>query len=926
MVRCTQPHKKPDILSGSELEREFPYGVVRQLLEPVLAGLSEPERATLFEGAASAARPALGMRTGTDEGQPSAASGDPSFAILHGLYWLVANLSQAGPLLLAVDDAHWADTPSLQLLLFLAPRLEELPVLLAVAMRPPDGDGGDLLRQLGADPSASRIDPGPLGLESTATLLTRALESPPEPSFTSACHELTGGNPFLLAELATTLAADGVAPTAANVALVRELVPEGVARAVLMRLARLPAGAQELARAVAILGDGCEPRRAAALARVDAGADAPAPTGAEADPTADLADALRRAGVLDPEPPLSFVHPLVRNAVYAEIPAGARGRAHARAAAVLEAEGLPVERVAVHLLATEPAADADIARKLGDAGRAALGQGAAQPAVTYLRRALDEPPAAGDRPELLRLLLSAAARAADAPAFAPFEAELYERLAADPLALPTVGADLASLLTGSERLDQGMEILERAIAGANEAGDMLLAVSMEAQLISYTQLPPAQAHARFARYDGRLAEGSPAQRLALALRAWWSSQLGDPAWKAAGLATRAVAGGRVFEEHPNLPPLSQAILVLVRADELDTADEAAGRLIATATRRGDVIGLCGGWYARGFSAHRRGERLGSAEADARQAVDTARLHGFAAAAPPLSALLIEVLIDRGDLDAAERECDAAGGAGDIPKGAWSGTLLLARGKLRLAQGRPGDAADDLLAVRERMARERFGGTAGWLPGTHGALALVQLEGRREEAREVAEEDLADARGWGAPSVIAEALAALGVATGGERGIDLLREAEALAATTPTRLVRIATLVQLGTLLARERGPADAREPLRTALDLARRGGAIALAERAAGELAAIGERVPRHTPIGAETLTPSERRVAEMAARGTTNREIAATLYVTIKTVESHLRAAYDKLGISTRKQLPRALASDRPTGGPSGQPARPPR
>ena len=180
---------------GSELEREFPYGVVRQLLEPVLAGLSEPERATLFEGAASAARPALGMRTGTDEGQPSAASGDPSFAILHGLYWLVANLSQAGPLLLAVDDAHWADTPSLQLLLFLAPRLEELPVLLAVAMRPPDGDGGDLLRQLGADPSASRIDPGPLGLESTATLLTRALESPPEPSFTSACHELTGSPP-----------------------------------------------------------------------------------------------------------------------------------------------------------------------------------------------------------------------------------------------------------------------------------------------------------------------------------------------------------------------------------------------------------------------------------------------------------------------------------------------------------------------------------------------------------------------------------------------------------------------------------------------------------------------------------------------------------------------------------------------------------
>jgi len=895
---------------AGELERVFPYGVVRQLLEPALAELSEQERAALFEGAASTARPALGLHAEAAEEQLPATSGDLSFATLHGLYWLVAILSQDGPLLLAVDDAHWADAPSLQLLLFLAPRLEELPVLLAVALRPSDDERAGLLRQLAADPSASRIGPGPLGLESTATLLTRALESPAEPSFASACHELTGGNPFLLDELATTLAADGVVPTAANVPLVRGLVPQTVARAVLLRLARLPAGARELARAVAILGDGCEARLAAALAGVEAAAATPPSAGGKADAAAALADALRRAEVLDPEPPLGFVHPLVRNAVYAEIPAGARGRAHARAAALLEASGSPVERVASHLLATEPAGDAGVARKLAGAGRVALGRGAAQPAVTYLRRALDEPPAAADRPELLRLLLSAAARAADAPAFAPFEAELRERLAADPRELLASGADFATLLTGSGRLDQGMEILERAIARADEAGDLMLAVSMEAELISYTQLPPALAHERFARYDGRLAEDSPEQRLALTLRAWWSGQLGEPASKAADLATRALAGGHVFEEHPNLPPLSQAILVLVRADALDTADEAAGRLIATATRRGNVIGLCGGWYARAFSAQRRGERLDSAEADARQAVDTARLHGFAAAAPPLSALLIEVLLDRGELDAAERELDAAGATGDMPEGAWFGTLLLARGKLRLAQGRPGDAADDLLGLRERMARAKFGGTAGWLPGAHGALALAQLEGRRQEACEVAEEDLADARGWGAPSVIAEALAALGVATGGERGVELLREAEALAATTPARLVRMVALVELGTLLARERQPAAAREPLRSALDLARRGGAIALAQRAAHRLAATGEKVPRHTPFGVETLTPSERRVAEMAARGTTNREIAATLYVTIKTVESHPRVAYEKLGIRSRKQLPQALES----------------
>lgn len=104
---------------------------------------------------------------------------------------------------------------------------------------------------------------------------------------------------------------------------------------------------------------------------------------------------------------------------------------------------------------------------------------------------------------------------------------------------------------------------------------------------------------------------------------------------------------------------------------------------------------------------------------------------------------------------------------------------------------------------------------------------------------------------------------------------------------------------------------DAREPLRQAFGLARRCGAARIAKRANSELEATGEKVRRYTPIGVESLTPSERRVADLAASGMTNRQIAQTLFVTVKTVEAHLSAAYDKLDIESRRQLPAALGGE---------------
>jgi DNA-binding CsgD family transcriptional regulator len=857
---------------ASELEREFPYGVVHQLFDRVV---SAPDELAISEPNVGAAARVL-------------------FGTLSGLHRFTVDVSNAAPLLLTVDDAHWADLPSLEFVMFLSLRLAALPILLVLAARPHAGDEQGPLTRLGADPSIECLTPGPLGPHSAAELLSAALGSPADAPFSSVCQELTGGNPFLLTELARSLAADGVRPTTENVSVLRELVPDAINRAALIRLGRLPASARDLAYAVAILGDGCDLRHAAALASMESGA------------AADAADALRKADILAGEPLLRFVHPLVRTAIHEQVPSGARSRRHQRAAALLADDGAPPERVAIHLLATEPADDPRVVETLYDAARRAHDQGAAAPALAYLVRALREPARGETRRGILELLVPTGLRAGALPVIDRMRAELLAELGSDDETLRRCGEDLAIYLYAAGRGDDGQAIAERAIHAADRAGDLGLVVALECHLAFYRQLPPAAARKRLRRYHGRLAEDSGEQRLALALEAFWSGLLGDPAADVAALARRALSGGRIFAEQRQLAPAGQAILVLARADDLDAAGRAAEEMIAAAGARGSVAGLGSAWHLRGFVKYCRGE-LRSAEEDLRQAVDAARIYGITLASPVWNMLLIGTLVERDELELAERELTASGMTGTVPDGYWLRWVLFTRGRLRLAQMRFREAAEDLLELRDRLRRWQTDGNPLCPAATYAARAMSAL-GEREAARELAEEGLRDARRWGAGSVIAEALVSLGIVTGGERGLLLLRQAVEHAQTTPARLVHAATLTELGSLLRRERQPAAAREPLRAGLDLARRCGAVALARRAAGELEATGVKVERYTPIGADSLTPSEHRVAELAMQGMTNREIAATLYVTIKTVESHLRSAYDKLGIGSRQELADAL------------------
>src|SRR3954447_17900563 len=293
---------------GSELERDAPFGVALQLFERHVRGLRPEARARAFRGAARLAAPLL----------DPAADGAQERSLLHGLYWLAANLAEEKPLLLLVDDAGWADRPSLKWMHYLAQRIEELPLVLLVASRTREpGAAHELHDRLVADPSALVIEPPPLSEQAVENVVRDRLPDA-EPEFCAACAAATEGNPFLVRELLATVIHDGTAPVAEQAEQIAGIAPDAVVRSVIDRLSRLPSEATAVAHAAAVLGSEAPLRHAAALAGLTI------PRAAQA------ADALAPADVLRPGEPLAFVHPITRSVVYADVPAAAPAGMHAR--------------------------------------------------------------------------------------------------------------------------------------------------------------------------------------------------------------------------------------------------------------------------------------------------------------------------------------------------------------------------------------------------------------------------------------------------------------------------------------------------------------------------------------------------------------------------------------------------------------------
>lgn len=882
---------------GAEMEREFPFGIARQLFEPVLASASPKQREALLAGAARLAGSVVGEEA-APEGLNLAA--DASFAALHGLYWLTANLAAQAPLLIAVDDVHWSDPASLRWLAYLAGRLEGLPVLVAVAARS---------RQPGADEAAVGIidqhatrvlRPAPLSDEALGTMLESELGDEPAAEFVAACHEATGGNPFLLHELISHLRESRVAPARGNASHVREIGPAGVSRAALARLARLTPASVPLARAVAVLESRVELRQAAALAGIDESEAAQA------------ADLLAEADILERTRPLEFVHPIVRAAIYTDIPPLERAGYHFEAARIAWESSRDAAQVGAHLLSTEPARDPWVVERLGDAAAQALARGAPEAAAAYLRRALSEPPEPALRTSLLTQLGVAEAALNEVQGAIEHLKQALEA-GEDPVERGHTARPLAQILLLSGRPEEAIEVVDEIVDalpdGARELASRLRCdrfvagyMGLRARRAVVLRRPEVPPHLR-----------RPGDLLLVASSAL-DAALEGPAAEAVRLARRALGEGRLLaEEGADSPAFYMAAIALLFADELALGHHVYSDAIAQASARGSLRGFAMAASCRAAASWRLGS-VPDAEADARSALETF-IAGTPGGVPLAAASLLDALRERGELEAAEKALDELGSMG--PADAFLMHLLLdSRGRLRLAAGRTEEGLEDLLECGRLEEAWGIRTPAVTLWRSHAAVALKGL-GEEAEAHRLLKEELRRAREFGSPRAVGVALRALGLVEGGEQGIAKLREAIATLESSPARLEHARALVDLGAALRRAGLRKEAREPLREGMRLARQCGATALVESAYEELEATGARPRKIVLAGVEALTPSERRIAEMASRGMKNKEIAQALFVTAKTVEVHLGHAYTKLGIRSRVELPEALAEHAGSNGP---------
>jgi DNA-binding CsgD family transcriptional regulator len=882
--------------SASELERELGFGVVRALFEDVLVAASPARRRSLLSGAASAAAPVL---------WPAAAAGgvpaEPE-AALHGLFWLVSNLAEREHLMLVVDDAHWADRPSLRFLAYLARRLSGLSVLLLVAARPREPGGqAELVSVLSADPSGEVLRPAPLSEAAVGRLVAERFAPEAAREFVAACHSATGGNPFLVGELITALSSDRVAATADNAFRVGQIGPQTVSRAVLARVSRIGAEAAALTEAVAVLGGRGELRHGAVLA------------GLEQDAAARAADALAQIGVLRPTRPLRFTHPLVHAAVYEAIPPGRRSLMHRAAARLLAADATGPDRVALHLINAEPAGEQWVVEALRAAAAAARVRGAPEQAAGYLRRALTEPPAPEARGGLLFELGAAELLARD-PAATDHLAEALAATA-DPGARGEIALLLGRAAVSSGRLADARELLGPVIEqlGETQPGIVARLESYRSAAGVWDPRLAAELERELPRLRALAERAGAAGRSLLLLIAFRTAFDGGRHEEILALVERALDHGRLIaSESGEALEITWAARALTFIDELDPADRLIDEIVADSQRRGSVMGYAAASAWRAAISLRRG-LVAPAEADARSAIELASAHGLHFIAPHTYSFLGEALIEQGELEEAAMLLEHA------ELGPMQGTrpevrFLHTRARARLARGDNEAAIADL---RTCQSQESFGFRNPNVLAWRSTLALALPDSSREEALALADLELDLARKIGQPRAIGIALRACGLLSKGEQQISLLAEAIAALEASPSRLEHARALTDLGAALRRASRRSEARQVLVRALDLAAGCGASALAARAREELVTAGARPRRERVSGVEALTASERRVAQMAAAGMTNRQIAQALFVTIKAVTGHLTHVYEKLEIAGRAQLPGALsATNSPAAG----------
>lgn len=886
--------------AGAELERECSFCLAMRLLRPLaIAADNDPLRQRPSE---------LGLALLRDPGPgeaPDAAA--RQYAVIQAL---LPQLTDPRPdheqgvgLAILIDDLQFADRPSLRFLAYVAERVADLPIALVVAATP--GERSAEPRELATlRRAAGRVlRLAPLGDDGVARVVGRRFPDA-DAQFSAACGRASGGNPFLLTELLSVLADDEHALNAARAAGLGNVVPDAVRDAVAARLGSAPPEVRAVAEAAAVLGDGASVRRIAELATL------------ESEAVLAAARELAAMHLLAPGISLSFAQPMLRAAISAALTPFERAQAHLRAARILAREHADAELIAVHLLEAPADNDAAAVAVLREAAEAARRSAEPERAIRLLDRALAEHPAPEIRVALLCELASA-----EAEAGLPHASNRLDE-AWRITDHPEDRADLAlahgrtlysrgNFPAAADVLRAGLEELD----GAGERGSELRAAYvMAAGLVSPLGTDALEARnqliAEGAKTPGPRAQAAITHTLvpdAIANTLVPDALRGAPRRAVTELGELAWGDGSLLESRANalsVPLLATGLLI---ADDLERSLEICDSALGSGTDvpAGAARELLS--TARASVLYEQG-RVTEAEAALTTLFDGDPIEG--GYSDLALATLARCHTEQGRLEQADTilaGLEASGRRDSVLRA----LVLDARAQLRLAQHRPQEALEDAMhagaVLGEQQLSDASPGAAPWRSSA--ALAHLAL-GEPERARELVEDELERARSIGVTRIVIRDLRILGLALERERGgIERLAEAVALGGAHPSRLEYVRALIDYGAALRRANRRRDARDPLRLGLDLSHRGGASVLESRARAELIAAGGRPRRAALIGIDSLTTSQRRVANLAAAGLTTRQIAAALFVTPKTVEFHLRNIYSKLGVGTREELAQALS-----------------
>jgi DNA-binding CsgD family transcriptional regulator len=875
--------------TGSEMERDFGFGIVRQLFGSLLRSLDAEGRARLFAGPVALAAAIFGMA------EPGALDLTPTEASLYGLFWLVVGLTESGPLVLSIDDAHWADVASLRFVRYLGQRLDGVPVLTALAARPHEpGAQAETLRGLSDALGLEPIRPPLLSEAATATIVREQVGGASSPPVEAACHEATGGNPLLIESLLAELGGRHEAGDPIAVERISAMGSERVGAGVIERAAGLDPRGPDLVRAAAVLGDGADLRTLVALADLDREA------------AAAILDGLAHAAVFGADPGRRFAHPLLRTAVYEAIPPATRDAMHARAARLLREQGAEPEAVAAHLLLCEPGGDGEALAVLEAAAARAEERGAPESVVTYLGRALPEVDDPARRGAILHRLGHAGVALRDPASLEHLQAAAGS--VGDPAHALDISLELADALAMAGIWDGALATIETTFERFGQSG-----------LPALLDLEAIRAAAR--GYDPASADlyAADLPRLLSLVRGRTDEESRHLRWLIAGLGScqemsreevmaligPAAQDWSVQRNGRESSLIFQAAFGLLFVDALEEGEWLAAGLEEDARRRGSLLAMIGAVGFRAALDQHQG-RLESAEQNVHTALDLIRRNELSLMA--LTTFLhycLDSIVERPGL---AHVADLVEGLevpppfGQTASGAF---VLDVRSAVRLARGDRAGAVATLRELEAMMRPLRFGPRIScW----RSRLALALPEEEREEALHLAEEELALAAAVDSARAEGVALRALGLLRGGPEGIETLSRSVARLEAARAPLEAARSLTELGAALGRANRRREAREQLGEAADLAQRCGAERLDERIEAEIRVAGGKPRRRAVFGPGSLTPSEHRVAAAAAGGATNREIGQTLFVSMRTVEMHLTNAYRKLGISTRAELTEAM------------------